>query len=462
MCSLKCGTALREITPAYPVPLHGYADRDRKSDGVAEPIRLGCLAVDDGDRRVLIVTCDMIGIEGHACEALYSLLETETGIGYPNVLLSCSHTHFAPALHAGSYGSPRVGIVEPDPRFVEDFRTKLVEAARESLRNLQPGRLETARLRAPQVLFNRRTVRPDGSVLTNFRYPLDAEHYVFSPTDDELTVLRITDDDCVKAVLVNFGCHPVTGGQVAEEDHYRISADYPFYLRQTIAARWTCPVFFTLGAAGDAVPIDRYGDCRQRIGRTLGHTVTLAERVFREEPDPSVGAGVRVLDVRTISSVDPEAAQSEYEQARDRTISLMDADVAPASQEYREAADTYQEKLTALHRARLYPDNRYRIKVQFLQVGQTTFTCLPFEVLSEIALRIKARFPHSVLVSCAGGYQGYLPLEYEYARGGYEASERSTHFERGTADRLLEQILDWLEENDLELRECGGERTCLA
>ena len=69
---------------------------------------------------------------------------------------------------------------------------------------------------------------------------------------------------------------------------------------------------------------------------------------------------------------------------------------------------------------------------------------LPFEVLSEISLRMKERFPNSVLVSCAGGYQGYLPLEHEYPRGGYEASERSTHFEPGTADRVLELTLDWL------------------
>ena len=56
---------------------------------------------------------------------------------------------------------------------------------------------------------------------------------------------------------------------------------------------------------------------------------------------------------------------------------------------------------------------------------------------------MKERFPHTALISCAGGYQGYLPLEYEYARGGYEASERATHFEPGTADRLLDAVLDW-------------------
>ena len=65
----------------------------------------------------------------------------------------------------------------------------------------------------------------------------------------------------------------------------------------------------------------------------------------------------------------------------------------------------------------------------------------PFEVLAEISLRLKAAHPNAFLLSCCGGYQGYLPLAYEYDRGGYEASAASTHFAPGTADRLLEAII---------------------
>ena len=67
-----------------------------------------------------------------------------------------------------------------------------------------------------------------------------------------------------------------------------------------------------------------------------------------------------------------------------------------------------------------------------------------FEVLSEFSLRMKQQYRHAVLVSCANGYQGYLPFAHEYERGGYEASERSTHFEPGTADRLMELVTNRL------------------
>ena len=101
-------------------------------------------------------------------------------------------------------------------------------------------------------------------------------------------------------------------------------------------------------------------------------------------------------------------------------------------------------------RARQYPENRTQINIQFVQIGDTVFVGLPFEVLAEIGLKMKQRFPNSVLVSCCGGYQGYLPLAYEYDRGGYEAPSSSTHFIPGTADRILELILKRLGVYDLQ------------
>lgn len=446
MALLRFGTAVRDITPALPAQLHGYADRDHLSDGVAERLQLGCLALDDGDTTLLIITCDMIGIEVDVCQELYALLEKETGVAYPQILLSCSHTHFAPALHAGVFNSPTRGEVEPDSGFVDAFRTKIVEAARESLANLRPGHLETVRRDAPQMLFNRRTLMPDGSVQTNFRYPPDAENYTFSPTDPEITVLRICEETGIGVALINFGCHPVTGGEVAARDHYRVSADYPYYARQAIADAWACPVFFTLGAAGDAVPIDRYGNSRQRLGGILGQTTILAERVFQEEESVTLDAEALELEARTILTTDASTAADEFTQARHEYSELLAAgEVAADSPAVTAASERYNQAGRAYHRSRLYPDNEYRIPIQTLRIGSTVLVSLPFEVLSEISLRMKERFPHSVLVSCAGGYQGYLPPEHEYPRGGYEASERSTHFEPGTADRVLELVLDWLE-----------------
>ncbi len=93
------------------------------------------------------------------------------------------------------------------------------------------------------------------------------------------------------------------------------------------------------------------------------------------------------------------------------------------------------------YRARLYPEDRHRIQIQLVRLGRSVLVAMPFEVLSEIGLRIKHAFPHAVVVSVANGYEGYLPLAYEYERGGYESTAETTHFEIGTADRLLQRVL---------------------
>ena len=108
MSSLRFGTSVRDITPRYPVWAHGYSGRTRQSSGVLEPLSLGCLAVANGDNRVLIVTLDMIGVRGNACEALCELLEQEVGVGFPNVLITGSHTHFAPAIHGTAMNDPEI------------------------------------------------------------------------------------------------------------------------------------------------------------------------------------------------------------------------------------------------------------------------------------------------------------------------------------------------------------------
>jgi hypothetical protein len=194
MSILRFGVATRDITPSRPAWLDGYNSRPAPIGGVRERLQLGCLAVAGGRKKVLIVCCDLLGIEVPVCQELYVLLKKEVGIGYPDILIACSHRHFAPIVSTNGFAGAPGFFMTPDPWYMTDFRAKLVEAARESLRTLRPGRLETARLTAPQVHYNRRTrKRSDGSVVTNFLFPKDPENWELRPVDSELTVLRFRD-----------------------------------------------------------------------------------------------------------------------------------------------------------------------------------------------------------------------------------------------------------------------------
>jgi neutral ceramidase len=276
-------------------------------------------------------------------------------------------------------------------------------------------------------------------VQTNFLYPEHPEQFDFSPVDPELTAIRVVTASGPKAVLLNFGCHPVTGGAERERSHNCVSADYPFHARATIERAWGCPALFCLGAAGDVVPMNRMGHSREQIGAALGNAVLLGERVFaasgRREGEAVIASRTLAMEVRTIVSTRGSGAELSYQDARKRLLALGGA--GAGTPEERE----FQERTRLAYRARLYPEDRHTVEVQFLRIGETVLVAMPFEVLSEISLKMKRAFPQSVLVSIANGYEGYLPFAYEYERGGYEASADSTHFEIGTADRLLDKVL---------------------
>ena len=404
--SLRCGAAVRDITPRYPLKAPGIGGRKGDSAGVLEPLTLGCLAIADDKTTVLMVTLDMLG-QTNVNEELCALIEEETGIAYPRIMIAWSHTHYAPALKPVDKARPGSDY----QKYSDEVRLKLVEAARESLANLRPARLETARIQVPSVLYNRRVKDADGMSRNSSLYPQkDLDSLTFSPTDPELTVFRFVDENGVQAVLVNFGCHPTAGGPMEENPLYKFSADYPHYVRRTIADAWHCPVFFTLGAAGDAVAIKRVEDSRERIGSVLGNSAILAERAYR----PSAAGDLEV------------------------DVIEMEADRIAKTEENKAALAAGRPLIGAPD-----PAERETIRLQYIRIGDTTLVGWPFEVLAEIGLRMKARFPRSVLVSCAGGRRAYLPLEHEFARGGYEVGKAA--YMPDTADRLLDAALKRLE-----------------
>ncbi len=436
MGTLRYGASVRDITPTERVMLHGYANRMKPSTGIDEPICLGCLALEKDDTRVLILTADMVGAHSYAADEIRSEVSKATGVPRDNVILSCSHTHFAPQISFAAFTDPNIGIHEPEESVYQRFHRAAVETAEESLRTMVPCRMEVLRTLVPSVSFNRRTVNRKGDVETNFRFPVDSDEYTYSPTDDELVALRFKADSGAGAVLVNFACHPVTGGFDNEEHRYHVSSDYIHYLRRTLEAAWGYLLFFTLGAAGDAVPRDRFRDSRKRIGSILGESIVLADRMFSYAgDDPALAVRNVTKTVETILPVDRERHAEEYEKTREAALAAKEKndDSGTAHEEFVEAIRRY-------FKSRLYPSGTYEVEVSFVRLGPVLFVTLPFEVLSELSIRMKERFPDTVLLSCTNGYQGYLPFRYEYDRGGYEATQSSTHFKEGTTDELFDLI----------------------
>ena len=84
-----------KITPEIGAFLAGYCFDD-KSNSIADDLFMDGLCVDDGERKVLIISFDLLGLDEWYIKEVRKkcaeILETDEA----NVLFSCTHTHSGP------------------------------------------------------------------------------------------------------------------------------------------------------------------------------------------------------------------------------------------------------------------------------------------------------------------------------------------------------------------------------
>ena len=188
----------------------------------------------------------------------------------------------------------------------------------------------------------------------------------------------------------------------------------------------------------------RLGGSREWIGASLAHTVLLGERAFRREPVSTIDVVWDELDEQTRVAVTASGTEERLATAATDYEALR-ADDTASTQALATAREEFEEALHLAYKARRWPGNGYVVRIQFLRLGRITLVALPFEVLAQLALQMKSAAADSVLVSCANGYEGYLPFQEDFERGGYEAQFGSAHFTAGSAERIRDRIIGRLQ-----------------
>ncbi|MFN3359801.1 MAG: hypothetical protein ACK418_27890, partial [Pseudomonas sp.] len=92
------GAARVDITPDYPIRLHGYLARKTESEGVIQKIFAKALAIGtDREGPALLITVDNLGVPEHMRDELARRLR-KRGVPADNISIASSHTHAAPKL----------------------------------------------------------------------------------------------------------------------------------------------------------------------------------------------------------------------------------------------------------------------------------------------------------------------------------------------------------------------------
>ncbi len=403
---LRCGTAFRDITPAGPVYLMGYAARRGKAtDGaVHDPLFVKALYLENSGIKALVLSLDLCELSLPDARSLSDRIKKATGAA--NVLVSVTHTHSAPITIEGR--GEETGF---DPIWFETVCEKAVEAAVEAAGNLFPARAGAGAVSAPEVGKNR---RPDSDV-----------------TDPALSVLKVEDESgAVRAILLNYACHCT----ILDGNSYTVSADYPGYLYTKLAERYPGALtLFTNGAAGDI-----------NIGYSSDASALGEPMAFRSFETAERMAGI--LFEKACAALQGISTRADAPLACRRvTVAYPLRRGAPSDAELAETVEAYERFLSGdapeeeKRKARIKQIYAQSLRVNLHAVGRRAaqeadsyllrvdgalLVTFPVELFCEVGLALKERLPKNLTVfpvGYAGGYIGYLPTERAMRAGGYEA-----------------------------------------
>ena len=412
---LKAAWFRTDITPAVGTKVAGYGPDD-VSVGVLDPLYATGLALDDGERKALIVSFDLLGIDAPVIRELRKGVAEILRVPEAYVLFTCTHTHGGPhtrmlnedvkmKLDYSIDRDPPAGL---DVGFMKTLRERLYAAARQLAAD---GKWRTVKFGyfSSQVdaNLNRRFTTADNHA-SFIAHRRTLQKLATGIADKELGTVALLDEKTFSPLYVigNYAAHslashgPGTGG-------LRITSDFPGFYRDYLKRECGADAMFVQGAAGDLIP----------KGDELG--ANAARRV---------GEGLAEESMAAVIDIQRNAARFVLPEPR------LSAIIKPM-------------EVPLLARCRdLYDGDRTTIEIQCLSIGDIAFVGVPGETVNELGLEIKwhSPFRRTFIAYCSTGYFGYISPRNLVAAGGYEP--QSQRFPSRDVLRMVGLAVDALAE----------------
>jgi len=413
---LTAGVARTCLTPFWGVELTGWGYYiERRWQRIHDDLHATALVVDDGRRQAVLLTLDLMVIDTGFTERTRRRIQQETGLPPEAILLTCSHSHNAPA--AGGL----LGVGECDPCYEDWASRQAATAAILAWRNRRPARLSTTRSALVGHSFNR--TRPGGVV------------------DSSVTTLKVEDQEgCPLAFVVNFAAHPTV---TTDWRPFDVSRDLPGEVCDLIEqALPGVTAMYVQGACGDVNFLREYIDeQRHHEPARLLASVALESQIEAEAMHSSeVAYSSEIVQLPTRRWHHDEVFRDRDEAER----RLQTCDVSnwretigrsmtnrPDDMVKRHGGDEVKAvmAMARFHREwtdRILIDLKTRpefleTEVQTLRFGDLFITSNSSEFFSPFALDIRRRAEApEVMVACySNGRIGYLPDAHDIAARSY-------------------------------------------
>ena len=233
---MKFGIARDLITPDVKTHMGGYGTLyGEYFTGIHDDIYVKTLVLDDGNRKAVLVTYDLLMHDYALTEAIANYIHTKHGIEQDNLLVSYTHAHTGPALEGYDPG-------QASPEYEAFLLERTKSCIDRALVNVCEGRMEFGWVEGEWSINRRKVIDGEMRNAPNLS----------GNRDRRLNILKITDTEgACRALLLNYACHPVTLGPTPW-----ISGEYPGRLCQILDTDfYGCVSMFFQGAGGNTRPL---------------------------------------------------------------------------------------------------------------------------------------------------------------------------------------------------------------
>lgn len=419
--TVKAGLGRVLITPALPMWLSGYANRDLPAAGVVHDLWAKALAIEDAQgMRVVIVTTDILGLSHEIAEEVAKEVKIKYGLDRKQLLLNSSHTHSGPMIWPCVEMIYEFNTEEQDivSRYGQELARNIVKAIDTAIAGMKPALLFTGHGEADFAINRRNALFPKG------------------PIDHDVPVLKLlSPDGGLRAILFGYACHNTTN----VETNYLFNGDYAGFAQIELERLHPgVQAMFLMGCGGDQNPYPRGTmDFARQHGKELADAV---QKVLMGKMTTVTGplrAAYTVIDL-PFRPFDP---------------AIYRKDIVGTNRFFQRRAKLM---LEAYNKG--WNVSRLPYPVQVLRFGaDLSIVALSEEVVVDYALRTKEEFKNQNMV--IAGYSNevmcYLPSQRVLKEGGYEGDENMVYygqpgpFADGVEDSVFHAIHDLMTQTDI-------------
>ena len=437
---LKAGAAEIDITPPVGFRMAGYFN-ERLSTGTHDPLQAKAIVLDDGKEKIALVFCDLVGPSLNVTRRARTEAGEKIGVPPGNIMIGATHSHTGPLfdnviydfLHEKArreHGQDDAEKIDY-PKFLV---AQLVRVIADANGKLKPARLEAGIGKQEGLAFNRRYHMKNGSVAFNPGQMNTNIVRSAGPTDPDVPMMLARDAATGKpfAGLTVFAMHCDTIGGT------EYSADYPFFLQETLRAAFGQDFIsaFGAGTCGDLnqvnvstkEPFKGFGPS-EKYGRTLGQTVIESQKQLHAITRPAFAVRHETIQapLREVTPAELADAKAKMEQLTDERAPFMMKVVAVRTLDLAQKG------------------SHWPLEVQvFRWDADTAVVCLPCEIFVELGLAIKraSPFERTMVISICNDRPSYVPTKKAFTEGSYEIT--NARVKPGVGEMLVDTAIELL------------------